>query len=152
LLMQRYAKRLILATFWAAVIANFGNLLSGRLLSDADRDHDAAPLAGRIIAVGVSGASAISPVGTFLPGGPLHDKPAFAAYTLPGRVLDPARILVASGSNFGAPPANPGEREGSFLSIDPDGAATVEVPTRFAEGGGQASALAGRVQLYTAQS
>jgi hypothetical protein len=64
-------------------------------------------LRGRIVAVGVSGASAISPVGTFLPGGPIHDNPAFAAYTQPGRILDPARILVGSRSNFGAPVANP---------------------------------------------
>src|SRR5277367_6469860 len=57
-------------------------------------------LRARIIAVGIPGASAISPVGTFLPGGPIHDNPAFAAYTPPGQVLDPARILVGSRSNF----------------------------------------------------
>src|SRR5262249_3845268 len=79
-------------------------------------------LIGRIVAVGIPGVSAISPVGAFLPGGPIHDNPAFAAYTQPGRILDPARILVGNRSNFGAELANPGEQEGSFLSIDPRGA------------------------------
>jgi hypothetical protein len=109
-------------------------------------------LRGRIIAVGIPGASAISPVGTFLPGGPIHDNPAFAAYTQPGQVLDPARILVGSRSNFGAPVANPDQLEGSFLSIDPRGSDTLEIPRSFAAAGGQASILAGRVQLYSAQS
>lgn len=109
-------------------------------------------LQGRIIAVGIPGASAISPVGTFLPGGPIHDNPAFAAYTQPGRVLDPARILVGSRSNFGAPAANPDQLEGSFLSIDPRGTDTLVIPQAFAAAGGQASILGGRVQLYSAQS
>src|SRR5271166_2713262 len=74
-------------------------------------------LRGRIIAVGIPGASAISPVGTFLPGGPIHDNPAFAAYTQPGRVLDPARILVASRSNFGAPVANPDQLARGVLPV-----------------------------------
>jgi len=63
-------------------------------------------LKGRIVALGIAGASAISPVGTFLPGGPIHDNPIFAAYTQPGRILDPVRILVGSTSNFGAPVAD----------------------------------------------
>lgn len=58
-------------------------------------------LTGRLVAVGIPGAGALSPVGTFHPGGPIHDKPAFAAFTKPGTVLDPARLLVASASNFG---------------------------------------------------
>ena len=109
-------------------------------------------LNGRIVAVGIPGISAISPVGTFLPGGPIHDKPALAAYTQPGQVLDPARILVGSTSNFGAPLAVAGQLPGSFLSIDPRGAAVLAVPPRFAAGGGQASALGGMVQLYSAQN
>src|SRR5215470_11128332 len=51
-------------------------------------------LRGRIVAIGIPGASAVSAVGTFLPGGPIHDNPAFAAFTMHGRVLDSARILV----------------------------------------------------------
>jgi hypothetical protein len=80
------------------------------------------PLRGRIIAVGIPGASAISAVGTFLAGGPIHDDPAFAAYAQPGRILDPVRSLVGSRSNFGAPVANSDQYEGAFLSIVTPGA------------------------------
>src|SRR5262249_20796383 len=109
-------------------------------------------LRGRIVAIDIPGVSAISPVGSFLPGGPIHDNPAFAAYTQPGRILDPARILVGSRSNFGAPLANPDEREGSFLSIDPRGAAILVVPSNFAAAGGQATALGGRVRMFSVNS
>jgi hypothetical protein len=109
-------------------------------------------LIGRIVAIGIPGASAISPVGDFLPGGPIHDNPTFAAYTQPGRILDPARILVGSRSNFGAPLPDPDEREGSFLSIDPRGAAILVIPSNFAAAGGQASVLGGRVQMFSAHS
>src|SRR5215472_2695666 len=116
-------------------------------------EHDPPPfLKGRVVAVGIPGASAISAVGRFLPGGPIHDKPNFAAFTQPGKILDPVRILVASSSNFGAPLANPDQREGSFLSIDPTGTDTLLIPDDFASADGQATALEGRVQLYTAQS
>jgi hypothetical protein len=91
-------------------------------------------------------------VGTFLPGGPIHDNPALAAFTQPGRVLDPARILVGSTSNFGAPKANADQAEGSFLSIDPRGSSILEAPAGFASTGDQASALGGAVQMYSAQS
>jgi hypothetical protein len=87
-----------------------------------------------------------------LAGGPIHDKPAFAVYTVRGRVLDPARILVASTSNFGAPLANADQLSGSFLSVDPRGLDTLIVPALFAESGGQASALGGLVQMYSAQN
>jgi mono/diheme cytochrome c family protein len=102
-------------------------------------------------AVGIAGAGAVAQVGRFHPGGPLHEKEAFAAYTAPGRVLHADRVLVASGSNFGAPPALPGQAEGSVLSLDPDGPALV-VPPRFAEAGDQASAADLRILLYAAQS
>ena len=59
-------------------------------------------LRGRIVALGIPGTSAISAVGTFLPGGPIHDNPALAAFTMPGRVMNPVPILVGSTSNFGA--------------------------------------------------
>jgi len=106
---------------------------------------------GRVIAFGIPGASAVSPVGTFLPGGPIHDNPTLAAFTLPGRVLDPTRIVVGSSSNFGAPKANADQAEGSFLSIDPGGE-NLAVPATFASAGDQASALGGAVQMYSAQS
>src|SRR5262245_5824713 len=109
-------------------------------------------LIGRIVAIGIPGVSAISPVGSFLPGGPIHDNPAFAAYTQPGRILDPERILVGSRSNFGAPLPDPGEHEGSFLSIDPRGAEILLIPSDFAAAGGQASVLRGRVQVFSSNS
>lgn len=117
-----------------------------------DTDQDDRPaIKGRIVAVGIPGASSISPVGSFLPGGPIHNKPALAAFTQPGRVLDPVRILVGSSSNFGAPLARTDELPGSFLSIDPRGA-TITVPADFAAAGGQASAAGGRVQVYSANN
>jgi hypothetical protein len=85
-----------------AVAAGLSALCNLVIAKEEDNQES---LRGRIIAVGIPGASAISPVGTFLPGGPIHDNPAFAAYTQPGRILDPARILVGSRSNFGAPPS-----------------------------------------------
>jgi hypothetical protein len=109
-------------------------------------------LDGRVVAAGIPGASAVAPVGTFLPGGPIHDSPALAAFTQPGRVLDPVRVLVAGRSNFGAPRANADQAEGSLLSLDPRGAGTLLVPPGFAAAGDQASARGGAVQLYAAQS
>ena len=126
---------------------------TGRFTIAGAGDHRPQPsLNGRIVAVGIPGVSAISAVGTFLPGGPIHDNPAFAAYIQPGAILDPVRLLVGSTSNFGAPVANPDQYEGSFLSIDPTGTDVLVIPARFAEADGQASALGGRVQLYCAQS
>ncbi len=112
----------------------------------------AAVLGGRVIAVGIPGAGAITAVGRFLPGGPIHDKPEFAAFTTPGRILDPERILVASGSNFGAPIADASQAPGAILSIVPTSAEPLIVPAEFAISGDQASTLDGRVQLLAAQS
>jgi hypothetical protein len=109
-------------------------------------------LSGRIVAVGIPGAAGVSPVGVFHAGGPIHDKPEFAAYTLAGKILDPARVLVVSSSNFGAPLAIPDQPAGSVLSLDASGPDLLIVPPDLATSGGQASALNGRVQLYTAQS
>src|SRR5262245_52988303 len=104
-------------------------------------------LHARVIATGIPGAGAVSEVGDFLRGSPLHDNAALVAYTQPGKVLDPKRVLVASTSNFGAPMARPKDPEGAVLSIDP-GAEQVTVPADFAVADGQASALEGAVQLY----
>ena len=108
-------------------------------------------LQARVIATGIPGAGAVSEVGDFLRGSPIHDNAAFAAFAQPGKVLDPKRVLVASTSNFGAPMARPSDPEGAVLSIDPS-ADQVTVPADFAVGGGQASALDGAVQLYAGQS
>ena len=130
--------------FAAAIAIAIGGNLFGA--------EDIPSLNGRVIAIGIPGASAISPVGTFLPGGPIHDKPAFVVFTLPGHVLDPVRILVGSTSNFGAPLANSNQLAGSFISIDPRGTDLLVVPPDLAAAGNQASALSGRVQMYSAQS
>src|SRR5450432_3551169 len=111
----------------------------------------ALPAFGTVVARGIPGAGAVTPVGTFHPGNPLHDKPALAAASAPGMVLDPTRLLVASTSNFGAPLARPTEAPGAVLSLDVSGA-VIDVPADFGTAGGQASALAGRVILFSAQS
>src|SRR6516225_7494813 len=113
---------------------------------------DLETIRARVVAIGIPGVSAVAPVGAFLPGGPIHDKPAFTAFTQPGKVLDPKRILVGSTSNFGEPLADPNQLEGSFLSIDPTAGSPLIIPPDFAAGGGQASALGGFVQMYSAQN
>jgi hypothetical protein len=117
-----------------------------------DEQQEFAVIDGRLVATGIPGASAIAPVGTFLPGGPIHDKPELAAFTQAGRVLDPNRFLVASRSNFGAAKANVDQSAGALLSIDPRGADVLRVPPAFANSGDQAATLGGAVQMYTAQS
>jgi hypothetical protein len=134
----------------AAAIALIAGL--GQISAEDEHSDNERSLHGRIVAVGLPGASTISAVGRFLPGGPIHDRPDFAAFTGPGRILDPVRILVGSRSNFGAPSANSEQQEGSLLSIDPTGIKTLVIPPDFASGDGQVSILAGQVQLFTAQS
>jgi hypothetical protein len=145
----RGISRSVAAVISIGVVA-LAALLAGTGTSVAGKGNESF-LNGRVVAVGIPGASAVSPVGTFLPGGPIHDNPDLAAFTQPGRVLDPTRILVGSRSNFGAPIANADQFRGSFLSIDPDGT-ELAVPDGFASAGDQASALGGAVQMYSAQS
>jgi hypothetical protein len=136
--MKKFSTQNTLITIAAALmIAAIGSINVGK----ADDERNSQPtLRGRIVALDIPGASAISAVGTFLPGGPIHDNPAFAAFTMP------------STSNFGAPVANLGQLPGSFLSIDPRFPDTVVIPPHFAATGNQASALSGLVQMYSAQS
>ena len=116
---------------------------------------------GRVVAINIPGASAISQVGTFLNvpahplppvtcGNPIPSK--FPSYIQPGSVLDPNRILVGSRSNFGAPLAIDVGLEGSFLSIDPSGPNVLRVQSNFAKSGDQASTLGGAVQMFSANS
>ncbi|TMM34190.1 MAG: hypothetical protein E6F99_22450 [Actinobacteria bacterium] len=140
-----------MARLAAAVLAGLGVTATGTPVHAAQVGTERWVTA-RLVAVGVPDASAVSAVGTFLPGGPIHDNPAFAAHTQPGRILDPGRILVASRSNFGAPNASPDWEEGALLSIDPRGGRPLAIPPRFAASGGQASTLEGRVQLFSSQS
>ncbi|HKF54242.1 MAG TPA: hypothetical protein VKJ45_02315 [Blastocatellia bacterium] len=142
-----YARVLLVASLLAMITT-----VGSRHAAKADDRDDGQFIEGRIVALGIPGASAIAPVGAFLPGGPIHDNPKFAAFTQPGRVLDPTRILVASTSNFGAPSANPGQDEGSFLSIDPRDPQPLVIPPDFAAPDGQASALGGLIQMFSAQS
>jgi hypothetical protein len=112
-------------------------------------------LQARIVAVGLPGAAGVRQVGRFHSGGPIPGNPEFLLSTGAGRVLDPARLLVASTSNFGAPSGNAAHATGSVLSIDPDGApggATLLVPASFAASSGQSEAAGGAIRLYTAQS
>src|SRR5258708_13988304 len=146
--MRSSTKRNLLAMALAVTgITTIGTLNVAR----AEDKNNQPSLQGRIVAVGIPGASAISPVGTFLPGGPIHDKPALHAFTAPGQVLDPVRILVGSSSNFGEPLARTDQREGTFLSIDPNGD-TLAIDPGFASAGGQVSTMGGRVQVYTANN
>ena len=147
--MKRLSQRNTLITMAAILITAIASINVGKADDEGD-NHES--LRGRIVALGIPGASAISAVGAFLPGGPIHDNPALAALTMPGRVLDSVRILVGSTSNFGAPVAHAGQLSGSFLSIDPRFPDTLMIPPDFAAAGDQASTLFGRVQLYSAQS
>jgi len=78
----------------------------------------ALPLRARVVARGIPGAGAITQVGTHRAGGPLHDNPTLTAFTAPGRILEPKRLLVAGTSNYGAALARPAEAPGTVLSID----------------------------------
>jgi hypothetical protein len=109
-------------------------------------------LQGRLVAVGIPGVAGVAAVGTFHEGSPVHDKPAFSAFTQPGAILDPERILVTSTSNFGAPIGGNRNPAGGILSIDPRGNTTIQVPPAFASSGTQATAVDGRVMLFTANS
>ena len=109
-------------------------------------------LEARVLATGIPGAGALSPVGEFHPGSPIHDKRAFAAATASGKVLDATRLLVASTSNFGAPAARADWAPGAILSLATDARAPLRPPPGFAAAGGQAQALGGAAQLYAAQS
>ena len=110
----------------------------------------------RVVAVNIPGASAIAQVGKFLDNPPpacARPIPTlFPQFTQQGAVLDQSRILVGSQSNFGAPLAIGVGAEGSFLSIDPSGAAVLNVPPKFAQGGAQSSTLGGAVQMFSANS
>jgi hypothetical protein len=104
----------------------------------------------RVVAQGIPGAGAITQVGTFHRGSPIHDKPALAASIAPGMILDPQRLLVASSSSFGATLSRPAEAPGSVLSLDV-GHGLVTVAANLAAAGGQAASADGLVQIYANQ-
>jgi len=132
-------------------------VLGGEIAWPAARAETIPDLDGRVVAINIPGASAIAQVGTFLNaldrGACANPIPRlFPSYIQPGAVLDPNRILVGSRSNFGASLANGVGEAGAFLSIDPSGPGTLGVPPNFARSGDQASALAGAVQMFSANS
>jgi hypothetical protein len=155
-----------LVASWPAIMA----LAAGITVADGDASWQAAraqaivQVQARVIATNIPGASAISQVGTFLLNTPplvmcnatvpfpSPIRTSFASFIQPGAVLDPNRILVGSGSNFGAPLAIGVGTEGSFLSIEPNGSSVLSVPPNFAQSGGQSSALGGAVQMFSANS
>ena len=139
----------VLLCVLVAAVAGAGLLASHAAVA---RSSEPLVLPGRIIATGIPGASAISAVGTFHAGGPIHDDAHFAGLTAPGQVLDPRRMLVASTSNFGAPSARPDLPSGGILSLDPGASTPLIIPRDFAANDGQASALDGAVQLFSAAS
>ena len=109
-------------------------------------------LPGRIIAVGLVGGSAVSPVGYVHPGSATYETAAATTQAQPGRVLDPRRVLVASASNYGAPRARSEDPEGAILSIDPAGGQPVIIPPDIGARADAEMAADSRVRLFTAQS
>ena len=110
------------------------------------------PLRARLVATGMKQAFGIRQVGRFHSGGPLVSNPEFLLQTQAGRALDPRRVLVAVGQNFGAAPGNPAHAQGAILSIDadalPQGRALL-VPASLTA---HRAAEGGAVQLYSVQS
>ncbi|CCV08038.1 hypothetical protein MESS2_70010 [Mesorhizobium metallidurans STM 2683] len=107
-------------------------------------------LRARIVAVGLPDVAGVREVGRFHVGGPIPANPEFLMATRESRVLDPLRVLVAVGSNFGAPPGDPAFSAGAILSIDPRGTGSnsaIVVPQDLT---GDNRDI--RVQIYTAQS
>lgn len=118
---------------------------------DADRSGDCHRVHATVIATGIRGAGAVAQVGLFHRGDAMHDSPVLAAYTQPGQVLDGARVLVASSSNYGEPIADTAGYPGSILSIDPSQGELAVAPD-FATAGGQVSTLGGALMVYTANN
>lgn len=105
-------------------------------------DVEPVTLRARVVATGIPGAGALSPVGEFHAGGPLHDNRGLAARTRRGAVLDPARLLVASTSNLSAPRVDGGGPSGAIVSLATDADRPIRVGAELGDG----------AQLFTAQS
>ena len=150
-------RRLLILVLSLAACAGFATLRAvSEHVSSAGGAPDAIEVAAVVVATGIPGAGAITQIGTFHTGGPLHDNTTLIAGTTDaGRVLDRTRLFVASTSNFGAPLAIADQAEGSVLSLDVSGN-RVDVPAGFAcalcVGFPQPSAAGGGVILYSAQS
>ncbi len=104
----------------------------------------------QVVAQGIPGAGAITQIGTFHRGSPIHDKATLNPSIAPGMVLDPQRLFVASSSSFGATLSRPAEAPGSVLSLDV-GHGLVTVAPDLATAGGQAASADGLAQIYANQ-
>jgi hypothetical protein len=150
-------------------ITALGVLVVAALASGEAQAQAVGGVDARVVAKNIPGASAIAQVGTFVPPGgnltpcdpntntcpcanPSPIRTKFPGSVVPGAILGRNRLLVGSASNFGAPLAAGGGRPGSLLSIDPSGSATLVVPADFDRNGGQAVALSGAVQMFSANS
>src|SRR4029450_7269342 len=72
-------------------------------VSSAGGAPDAIQVTADVVATGIPGAGAITQIGTFHTGGPLHDNTVLiAGSTDPRHVLDRRRLFVAGTSSFGA--------------------------------------------------
>jgi hypothetical protein len=152
-------------------------VLGGETQWQAAQAQPIPSISARVVAANIPGASAISQVGEFLNNSEVcaiksdgtkipfpHPIPTlFPQFTTTGMVLDQNRILVGSSSNFGAPLAIGVGAEGSFLSIDPSGPNTLNIPPNFAQSVSsvapapgqlpvQPAALGGAVQMFSANS
>ena len=108
------------------------------------------PIRAQVVAQGIPGAGAITQVGTFHRGSPIHDKATLSPSIAPGMVLDPARLLVASSSSFGATLSRPAEAPGGVLSLDVSHGLVTVAPD-LATAGGQAASADGLAQIYANQ-
>lgn len=119
-------------------------------VSSAHRD-DAERVHASVVAAGIPGAGAVLQVGAFHRSSPLHDRASFQPYVAPGAVLNGARLLVTSSSNFGAPKERADQYEGSVLSIEST-ASNASIPGDFAAAGDQATTAGGAVTVYSANN
>ena len=108
------------------------------------------PIRAQVVAQGIPGAGAITEVGTFHRGSPIHDKATLNPSIAPGMVLDPLRLLVASSSSFGATLSRPAEAPGAVLSLDVTHGLVTVAPD-LATAGGQAASADGLAQIYANQ-
>ncbi len=108
------------------------------------------PIRAQVVAQGIPGAGAITEVGTFHRGSPIHDKATLNPSIGPGMVLDPVRLLVASSSSFGATLSRPAEAAGAVLSLDVTHGLVTVAPD-LATAGGQAASADGLARIYANQ-
>ena len=109
-------------------------IVAASQLSFAQQKSAPPALAARVVAVGITGAGAVAPVGTFHPGGPIqtisHPPPT------PNRAasLTPNASWSPAARNSALPRAHRTKPKAPVLSLDPDGP-TFLVPSVFGDAG-----------------